>query len=161
MNWKQALNPWGYARGLEIALDTETDNAKSWRKKYDEATVKANEYRLKNQKLNGDIAQSMMNVGDCHQRIDALKAELATALDALRIADERANRNEAALRASSKIAKIKAVSKNPAIAGVTPKLGAIPKRTATAPGGARLVLKDSGKPNDGADAAYAKHVKDV
>ena len=90
MNWKQTLNPWGYARGLADQLESEKVVCKAF----------AEELKATRQLLNKE-----RRLCDHAARDNAsLKTELATALDALRIAEDRANRNEAALRVSSKIA---------------------------------------------------------
>ena len=83
-----------------------------------------------------------------------LKTELATALDALRIADERADKNAVACDAAHDSA--------PPVPKDTRRTKAktAEKRTATAPGGARLVLKNVEHDNRDSEKAYADAVKE-
>ena len=75
MNWKKTLNPWRYARGLADQLESEKVVCKAF----------AEELKATRQLLNKE-----RRICDDAARDNAsLKAELATALNALRIADER------------------------------------------------------------------------
>lgn len=99
-----------------------------------------------------------------------LKAEVSSLTEALRIADERADKNAAACDAAHDC--LGKALPPPGFAAilddgapafkanlVRTKVGATPKRTATAPGGAKLVLRADVKTDDGAEAAYAKRVE--
>ena len=158
MNWKQTLNPWGYARGLEIAIEA----------------------------ANGTIDNLTVSYGALHLENIDLLGQVSSLNELLRIADERADKNPVACDAAhddkpvdivwaepsevgnaiktlrSQLAPADTFQTNqpisfnerPVNTGTRPK-----KRTATAPGGSELHLKDLPSSIDEQAKAYSDHVK--
>ena len=100
MNLKQALNPWGYARGLEIGLDIEAANAKSWSKKYNEAVAVASVERGRVRhfaSLSADQAQDITTLTSqleaANGKIDEMMSEFADAKKVIRDLDGDSSRN--------------------------------------------------------------------
>ena len=171
MNWKQTLNPWGYARGLAEQLESEKVVCKAFADKLKTTGQLLNKER----RLCDDAARDNVT----------LKAELAKALVALRIAEQRAGKKAGALRAhdavkvfgcdvlvndalppgSFKIVGADTFQTNQPISFNerpvnTGTRRTKARRTATAPGGARLVLKNLEHDNRDSEKAYADAVKE-
>ena len=72
MNWKKTLNPWGYARGLEIAIEA----------------------------ANGTIDNLTVSYGALHLENIDLLGQVSSLNELLRIADERADKNAVACDAA-------------------------------------------------------------
>jgi hypothetical protein len=79
MNWKQALWPWGYANELEAQVVKKSADLR--------------QAKIANVSLQGRVAAGLRVIADRDQTIEGLKTELVTTLDALRIADKRADKN--------------------------------------------------------------------
>jgi chromosome segregation ATPase len=122
--------PWKRIKDLEAQFAKDTEDLRQAKITIEATARKLNIERnhvdslsRDNVSLQGSVAAGLRIVADRDQTIAELKAELATTLDALRIADERADKNAAACDAAHDKPKI-------VIAKVRPvNVGAIPKDT--------------------------------